>query len=278
MTRGKGKAPGDYDVGFGKPPRHTQFPRGRSGNPNGRPPRARSKHSKLAQAMDQPTREMFLAEMYRPIAVMVDGRKVHLPANQMIVRSMVKTAASGGQQAQRTALLVQLELERELAQERAELMATTREAKAMAETMHARCRARGLPEPDLLPHPDDIHIDEEHQTVEIRGPRTPEQKAALDKILAERDGYQRGVTGLQREAAEKPRDWTLPMLAVMAQERFDIINDRLPERYQKRLENRMSLPQIEAAREKARKGSAPRKRRRASARGRKNAGAVTNPP
>ncbi len=27
----------DYEVGYGKPPRHTRFKKGRSGNPRGRP-------------------------------------------------------------------------------------------------------------------------------------------------------------------------------------------------------------------------------------------------
>lgn len=27
----------DYEVGYGKPPKHTQFPKGQSGNPKGRP-------------------------------------------------------------------------------------------------------------------------------------------------------------------------------------------------------------------------------------------------
>ncbi len=26
-----------YDIGYGKPPKHSQFPKGKSGNPNGRP-------------------------------------------------------------------------------------------------------------------------------------------------------------------------------------------------------------------------------------------------
>ena len=31
------ETPGDYEVGYGKPPQHTQFQPGRSGNPEGRP-------------------------------------------------------------------------------------------------------------------------------------------------------------------------------------------------------------------------------------------------
>ena len=35
------RVPADYEVGYKKPPRHTRFRRGRSGNPNGRPKQAR---------------------------------------------------------------------------------------------------------------------------------------------------------------------------------------------------------------------------------------------
>src|ERR1700730_18750757 len=30
----------DYDIGYGKPPKHSQFAKGRSGNPHGRPKRS----------------------------------------------------------------------------------------------------------------------------------------------------------------------------------------------------------------------------------------------
>src|SRR4051794_39989138 len=111
MSDGKRKGPSDYDVGHGKPPRHSRFRPGQSGNPRGRPKRALGKHQQLVQAMDQPTRDMFMAEMQRPITVTSAGKKVTMPTVQMIARSMAKTAAEGGQQAQRTALLLQLELE-----------------------------------------------------------------------------------------------------------------------------------------------------------------------
>ncbi|MFL6728185.1 MAG: DUF5681 domain-containing protein [Sphingomicrobium sp.] len=266
MSRGNRDRDADYEVGYGKPPRHSRWQQGLSGNPKGRPKRALGKHQQLALAIDQPTRCMFMDEMCRPITVMSDGKKTTMPAVQVITRAMIKTAAEGGQQAQRTAIMLQLELERDLSRARAEVAALAREAKAKWQPELARRRALGLPEPDVLPHPDDIDIDEATEQVEIRGPSTPEQKAILDKIVAERDGYQRGVTGHQVSAAAKPRDWTLPMLAAMAQQRFDIINNLLPERYRKKLENRMTEAQIEAAREKVRKGFQARESRRAQRR------------
>jgi hypothetical protein len=251
----------DNDVGYGKPPKRSRFKPGQSGNPKGRPKRARSKAQQFAAAMDQPTREMFMAEMKRPVRINDGVRDVPMPIIQMITRSMVKSAAAGGQQAQRTAIMLQLELEREAAAEQAKLVSTLREYKDVGGPVFARYRALGLPEPDILPHPDDIFIDEAAQRVEIRGPSTPDGKRALDELLATRERYQRGVTALQYEAKTKVRDYTLLWLAAEAQELYDHINDRLPERYRKKLENRMTAQQIAAGREKTRRGVAARERR-----------------
>jgi Family of unknown function (DUF5681) len=46
------RSPGDpYEVGFGKPPKRTQFRRGRSGNPYGRPRRQPDLHGELIQVL-----------------------------------------------------------------------------------------------------------------------------------------------------------------------------------------------------------------------------------
>jgi Family of unknown function (DUF5681) len=39
---------GDYEVGYGKLPRHTRFVKGQSGNPRGRPPGAKNLKTMLA--------------------------------------------------------------------------------------------------------------------------------------------------------------------------------------------------------------------------------------
>ena len=43
-----------YEVGYGKPPLHTRFRKGRSGNPRGRPRRKTDLASLLIEALDRP--------------------------------------------------------------------------------------------------------------------------------------------------------------------------------------------------------------------------------
>lgn len=45
-------AQADYEVGFGKPPRETQFKKGQSGNPTGRPRQARALKTDLLDILD----------------------------------------------------------------------------------------------------------------------------------------------------------------------------------------------------------------------------------
>jgi hypothetical protein len=44
---------GDHEVGYGKPPRHTRFVQGRSGNPRGRPPGAKNLKTLLNKALNE---------------------------------------------------------------------------------------------------------------------------------------------------------------------------------------------------------------------------------
>ncbi len=43
----------DYEVGYSKPPRHTRFEPGRSGNPRGRPPGAKNMKTLLSKALNE---------------------------------------------------------------------------------------------------------------------------------------------------------------------------------------------------------------------------------
>src|SRR5882672_9067641 len=93
MTSGKRKS-ATYQVGYGKPPPHRQFRKGRSGNPGGRPRRPVTERAKA----------LALQEAYRTITVKEGGRAFALPAIQAILRSQIGLAAKGNVQAQRAVL------------------------------------------------------------------------------------------------------------------------------------------------------------------------------
>jgi hypothetical protein len=97
-----------YEVGYCKPPRHTQFRKGRSGNPRGRPPRDPAK--RLTALM--------LREAYRGTALQENGRMVPATAMQAILRSRIGLAANGDAQAQRDILAAIRKIEEDSASER----------------------------------------------------------------------------------------------------------------------------------------------------------------
>jgi hypothetical protein len=89
-----------YEVGYRKPPRHTQFQKGQSGNPGGRPRRPARRLEELA-----------LYEAYRATIVMEDGRAVPMPAIQAVLRSQLQSAAGGNVRAQRDILAMIRDIE-----------------------------------------------------------------------------------------------------------------------------------------------------------------------
>jgi hypothetical protein len=73
----------DYQVGFRKPPKHSQFVKGRSGNPAGRPKGTKN----------FPT--IFEAELDVRVPVTENGKRKNITKRHAIVKQMVNKAASG---------------------------------------------------------------------------------------------------------------------------------------------------------------------------------------
>ena len=88
----------NYEIGYGKPPRHTQFRKGQSGNPKGRPRGAKNSATLLNEALDE------------PVVVTENGRRKTITKKQVIVKQIVNKAAGGDYRAIQLLLLNQIPL------------------------------------------------------------------------------------------------------------------------------------------------------------------------
>ena len=75
--------PPQYDVGFRKPPKHTRFKKGLSGNPRGRPKGTRN----LATVLEQTLREK--------VVINENGKRKTVTKLEAAVKQLVNKAASG---------------------------------------------------------------------------------------------------------------------------------------------------------------------------------------
>ena len=72
----------DYAVGYGKPPVHTRFQKGKSGNPKGRPRGMRNMSTLLSTALNA------------SIVVVANGRRKKITKREAIVTQLVNKSAS----------------------------------------------------------------------------------------------------------------------------------------------------------------------------------------
>jgi Family of unknown function (DUF5681) len=72
----------DYEVGYGKPPRHTRFRKGQSGNPQGRPKGSQNLTTLLSEALNE---RVIVAE---------NGGRRKITMRQAIIKQLVKRSAT----------------------------------------------------------------------------------------------------------------------------------------------------------------------------------------
>jgi Family of unknown function (DUF5681) len=91
---------GDYEVGYGKPPRHTRFKRGRSGNPRGRRPGSRNLSTVLSDALNE------------PVVVAEYGGRRKISKREAIIKQLVNKSAQGDWRAAKLLLDILQDIER----------------------------------------------------------------------------------------------------------------------------------------------------------------------
>lgn len=238
----KDTLPVPYEVGYGKPPAERRFQKGRSGNPAGRPKGAKAKPKQVNTGFGMKAAEEYLRlEAYRPVMVREGEQVIELPAIQAVFRAMGVAAMKGNRFVQKTLADMVARMEAEHYSSKFELFGTMVEYKHKWDQEIERCRQAGIPEPQPIPHPDDIVLDPNTGDARIVGPQTKEQKQRLDEALKRRAEAQDEVSYFAdkhrrcREPRLKQRyldDWHFE------QRIFDLINDIVGPRYKAKLENR----------------------------------------
>lgn len=82
----------DYEVGHGKPPKHTRFKKGQSGNPKGRPKGTKNLATDLAE------------ELRERLVVTENGQRRRVSKQRAMLKSLTAKAIKGDVQATNTIL------------------------------------------------------------------------------------------------------------------------------------------------------------------------------
>lgn len=201
-----------YEVGYGKPPKHTRFQKGQSGNPNGRPRGAGNKTNRIPALNEERMKTVVLAEAYRLIGVRDGDRLVEIPVIQAVIRAIAANAAKGHHRSQQLfGELVQW-VERENKALHDEWLNTAIEYKRDWEQELYRRERAGATGPEPLPHPDDIVINIQTGQVEIRGPMTREEKIRWDQAREYKAEHDAFIEDIEEMIKERPKDKNLPKM------------------------------------------------------------------
>jgi hypothetical protein len=186
----------DGKVGYKKPPKHSQFKKGQSGNPRGRPRRRKHVEWEPYERM----KALVLQEAYRLVEIQEGGKKVFLPLIQVMIRKMGLSAAQGNSRAMRDYMDLLSLIEQELSAEHRDYRKKLFDYKMDVGEEYERRRKSNPSEPAPVPHPDDIIVNPVTGSITLCGPSSKEEEIWWNRI----EDTEAQIAELQALLAENP--------------------------------------------------------------------------
>ena len=116
----------DYEVGYGKPPRHTRFKPGQSGNPRGRPSGSKNLKTLLGEVLNE------------PVVIADNGGRRRVSKREAIVAQLVNRSATADWRAVKILLDILRDLEAQTDPVSPETSAFTAADEKVIEQLRAR--------------------------------------------------------------------------------------------------------------------------------------------
>ena len=169
-------------VGYGKPPEQSQFKKGQSGNPKGRPRKTPTDLS----LTDQPTLSAVLNIANKMVSVREDGRSTEMTIREAMAKATFASALKGNARSQALGFALLKSGEKARAIEIRGSNEFWSDYKWKVSAQIAEAQKQGLAVPTPLPHPDDIVIDHVNGP-RFLGPIDETEQAMIDDTLRYRD-------------------------------------------------------------------------------------------
>jgi Family of unknown function (DUF5681) len=205
MTERREPSQAPAKAGYKSPPVDTQFKKGISGNPNGRPRKTAAANTASALGLSVDTQSMFddvLRREAQRVVTITDTSGTHkMTMAEVAARAMLTSAAKGSVFAQRETFQNLQALEARDAQ-RARLKAEQEEAERQQEIrvynyvvqlksdqtkIWAEAESQGKEPEQPWPHPDDIMLNPQNHTWNVRGPMDAKDVPYYEAVRADRD-------------------------------------------------------------------------------------------